>query len=320
MQAALERVAVTPLRDRAQPLELSFEEPGTLAITDVYPLPRKRFLLALGEAGVRWIGEQGQTIAHFEVPAHRLVVSEQGNRVIALARRGGYWRLSRIHLDTRQSGFWSEAPLHVFSTDYDGSLWFIADGLTVSAIDAQAADFKALWRVSELPGPVLAMTRSEQSLAFVVAAEQPQIWRYQLPDPTLRYRDKLHLYWQAGVPIATGANASVASCISAEDKLSLLLEHPQGGRVSSWDVATSATPQTPILTAQWIALPLQDQLGTGVYLFDTETGTARAHLHFTQAQQLAARLVRDTLVIADDWGRLVQLDLHWGTLLAALRV
>ena len=318
--ATLERMTTTPLNARLQPLALHFEEPGTLIISDVYPLPRQRFLLALGEAGVRWIGERGQIIAHFEAPAHRLVVSEHGNRAIALAKRGGHWRLSRIDLDSRRSEFWSEASLHVFATDYDGSLWFIADGSAVSAIDAQAADFKALWRVSELPAPVLAMTRSEQALAFVVAAEQPQVWRYQLPDPTLRYRDKLHLCWRAGMPIAIEADASVASCISAEDQLSLLLERPQGGQVRSWDIATSAAPQTPMLTAQWITLPVQDQQGMAVYLFDTETGTVRAHLHFPQTRQLATRLMQDTLLIADDWGRLVRLDLHWGTLLTTLRV
>ncbi len=305
-----------PLNRRTQPLELTFDELGTMAVTDIHALANNRYLLALGEAGVRWLGERGQTLAHFETPAHHLVVSEHGNRVIALAKRGGFWRLSRIQLDSRRSTFWTEAQLQAFTSDYDGSLWYIANHNMVAAIDAQAADFKALWRVAELPGSVLVMTRSKQSLAFTLAAEQLQIWRYQLPDPTLRYRDQLRLPWQPGQAIALSADTTVASYSVFEEQRSLILEHPQSSQVTSWNLDIIGALQTPILGAQWAALPARDSNGVSLHLFDLEQVKQRAQLNFPRAQQLSARFTDNTLLMADDWGRVVKLDLQWGALLS----
>jgi hypothetical protein len=169
---------------------LTLGEAGPYPIHDAVALSGQRVLLALGEAGVRLVRSDGTCAAHFDVPAFWLVPSVHEDRVLALAPRGELKRISYIELGSRRSGHWCDAKVDAFAPSYDGSLWFIAERDTVMAVDALAKDgLRALWRVSQVEGVVVALETDAEWLRFTTWGTEPQLWTYALPGgPTLRSR------------------------------------------------------------------------------------------------------------------------------------
>ena len=86
------------LNQREQPLMLEWQahDRGAISLTDAAFLPNGRCLVALGEAGVRLLTRDGRTVTHFDQPAHRLVVADNGQRAIVIAPRGEAMRLARL--------------------------------------------------------------------------------------------------------------------------------------------------------------------------------------------------------------------------------
>lgn len=78
------------LAQRAEPFAITIDraDAGTHSVADAAFLHNGRTLVALGEAGAAMLTRDGRTIAQFDVPAHKLVVSDNGARAIALGRRG----------------------------------------------------------------------------------------------------------------------------------------------------------------------------------------------------------------------------------------
>src|SRR5581483_11981824 len=77
-------------------IEIAASDAGTLPVNDISLLPSGRLVAAFGEAGVKLLARDGRTITHFDQPAHRLVISDHGDRAIVMARRGEVWRLARL--------------------------------------------------------------------------------------------------------------------------------------------------------------------------------------------------------------------------------
>ncbi|MBM7112977.1 bpX6 domain-containing protein [Archangium primigenium] len=181
----------------SQPMFLSFAEEtgGPWPLHDAVPLAEGRVLVALGERGARLLSPEGRCVAHFDVPAFSLVLSWEGDRALALAPRGGLHRVSRLDLVRRRATTWCDLRVDAFSPEYDGSLWFVAERDTVLALDALADEPRALWRVTDVGGPVVALTAGTHRMSFVCAHESfagPLLlerWAYELREgPTLRAR------------------------------------------------------------------------------------------------------------------------------------
>ena len=98
-------------RENVWKIEIAGSDVGTRSGFDAAFLPSGLTVVALGEAGVRLISRAGRPSAELDQPAHRLVVSDLGDRAIALARRGTSWRLARIDLASRQGGALVRRPL-----------------------------------------------------------------------------------------------------------------------------------------------------------------------------------------------------------------
>lgn len=75
--------AFAEVRRRAVPLLEADDREGSASrqALDVALLPNGQIVVAAGEAGVRLLSRGGGVAAHFDVPAHRLVVSDHGDRL-----------------------------------------------------------------------------------------------------------------------------------------------------------------------------------------------------------------------------------------------
>nr|WP_249347895.1 bpX6 domain-containing protein [Corallococcus exiguus] len=297
---------------------------GAHAVHDAVVLPGRRVLLALGEAGARLVGPDGRTLAGFDVPAFSLVLSEQGNRALALARRGDLWRVSRLDLVERRATRWCDLELDAWAPTYDGERWFTAVRDTVSMVDTLAAEPRSLWRVSEVGGTVLRMAVDAKHLSFVVlhltpeqGFERLERWAYELEGgPVLRGR--------ADMRDLLGAPDGLALTPDGE-AMGVRIARPEGEDpgplpyyvapivVRRFHRPAQRAPERAgeVLSQSWRVTRFQKgELHTAV-LRDSADHT-RVTVEFSGTPPQVVRLTEDWCSIHDLHGRVVWLDLHSG--------
>lgn len=177
-----------------EPLVVEIEENdrGTGYVYDACLLPDGKMAVALGEAGVKILSKLGKTIAHFDQPTQKFIVSDFGTKAIGLIARGGSYRLSKFDFVNHRAGYWCEARNMGFAPTFDGNLWFVALNDEIYAIDTNAKDFEAVWRVPEMGGNVCEIARSKTKLMLLVdiAGKGIEKWWYDLPSLVLRSRNQ----------------------------------------------------------------------------------------------------------------------------------
>lgn len=183
-----------PLSARSEPLRVRFAESGLYALEDVRALPDGGHLLALGEGGVVLAREAGRAPLCFPVPATDLVVSHNGRRALALARREKAVRVTRIDLVSGKVEDWFSAQLQFWAGEYDGATWsVVADG-RLMVLDATAEGRSVLWQVGDLPGTVIGFAQQGQHEALLLRqGTTVEQWRYALPARRLLGRDDVSL-------------------------------------------------------------------------------------------------------------------------------
>nr|WP_315447227.1 bpX6 domain-containing protein [uncultured Pseudomonas sp.] len=182
--------ASVPLSKVSEPLEWTAPFMGNRKILDAVPLEEGRYLLALGEAGAVVIDAHGQTLCHFPVPAHNIVLAHDRQVVLVLARRDDVWRISKLDLVTRSATDLGVQMFDVFARSFDGLTWTIGRGRQVRVVDVDHG-FETLWHVSDLPGQVCGMKDDAQNeLLWLTHPDHGlYLWHYRLPERRLITRD-----------------------------------------------------------------------------------------------------------------------------------
>ncbi|RKG98778.1 hypothetical protein D7V97_32520 [Corallococcus sp. CA053C] len=302
---------------------LEENDAGAHAVHDAVVLPGRRVLLALGEAGARLVDADGRTLAWFDVPAFALVISTQGDRALALARRGDVWRLSRLDLVARRASRWCDTELGAWAPTYDGDRWFVAVRDTVLMVDALADDLRSLWRVPKVGGAVLELAVDEQHLSFLVlhlSEDQDfrrlERWGHALEGgPTLRHRAELAgVAWTPDIHTLTADGEAVAARSVA----------PEGETPSRGDVLSPFVSRPNHVVPRTEPLRVGLVLGRGWSLTRFSAGTSRttslrdvvghlrASVEFTGTPPQVVRLGEGWFIVHDLMGRVVWLDLHSG--------
>ena len=322
---ALEMPAKRSWTSRGRKLDVQIEpwDVGSLAAHDAAFLPDGRLAVALGEAGVRLLSRAGRTAAELDQPAQRLIVSDHGDRAIAMARRGEVWKLSRLDFAAWRSEPWTDARLQAWAADYDGGLWYVAGPEGFVAVEASSPRFDGPWGLSNLPGPILSIARSATNASLLVAArEELEVWTYELPSLTLRIRETVP---QAGQGFAWRA-------ISPRGLLAQLwLETPEEGEEGearlrlhdsslSFEAAGIRDVGDLRIAGEWIALPFYEPAGLRLHLVHRPTGAVAGTVTLGRTTQAAVRLTNETLTLADELGRVLVLDLDHGQVLRNLRL
>jgi hypothetical protein len=323
-----------PARERAQastfpaPREhvVDAADVGTMPIHDAALLPGGRIALALGEAGVRVVGPRGEALFHLDQPAHALVVSDHGDRALALAPRGGAGRIARLDLVGRRGEVWCEARIDCFARDFDGAQWVIAERGRLVVIDALEPRFTALASFDLDPQlePPEAVGRSPSGCTLLTGST---VRRYDLPSWTLRSNRVTPYGALAASVCAVGASSTGAAVLgAAPDSPSLRLIHLTEGdpayRAVDWaHTDTAVKPLCAALDARWVATAAgRVEGGVEVSLLDVRALQRRLVFSLGSAAQASLRLDDETLTLADDRGRLLVVDLTHGDLLHDLRV
>lgn len=322
----LARRAAWTSKDEVWRVEVAAPDAGTMPAYDAAFLPSGLTAVALGEAGVRLVSRAGRTVAEIDQPAHRLVLSDHGDRALALARRGDAWRLARIDFPTRKAEVWCDARIGAFAPDYDGSLWFVTSEHGLTAIETTGQRFDGPWGIPDLPGSARAVARSTSRCSLLVAGATPEVWTWELPSFTLRSRgsvspplpeDELHSRHRTVAPDGTLIEQSIG--FSTGRRLALKL-HVHGRCEFDIPLPGEGWASEPVVSPAWVASPVHGPEGTRVYLTHVETGRVRAEVTLARAGRVTLRLTAQDFTVVDDRGRVVILDLENGQMRRDLRL
>lgn len=302
--------------------------PGQRRIHDVALLPGGRLLLAYGEAGAEVCTPDGRRVHAYDVPAHSVVVSDHGNRAIAVAPRGEQKTLSRLDLVSGRAERWCEAPLRAFARDYDGDLWLASDSGALLALDARSKELRAVWRLPQLPGGILSLARSREWCCFVVADEGSiQLWKLELPSFTLRARVEIPLKEDAITFLAVAADGMVA-CVEhygMDDNDPLGAPFVQKLRVLAagtprdLDLGMANATWPPVAASKRAAAFAATAEGLRVSLMETTRPSLTAVVDLPGARTGTVRFTGDLAAVADDQGRALVVDLVRGLLVREIR-
>ena len=325
---SLDRYGRTTLLDRKDTLVMEWpaSDVGRAVATDAAFLPDGRVVAALGEMGVRLYHRDGRELAHFDQPAHRLVVSDNGDRVIALAERGAAKRLARIDLVRRQAASWCDAAIGCFAEDYDGRYWFVGLEDDLYAIDAAAPRLDALWRVPDIHPT--AIRRTDKRL-HVLGWENPgelERFSYAMPGLVLRDRDDLPVFdgeraeesWLSESGHCVVVAATTRDPSGRATRLMVFPGH-------NWEslgppAATEAGGAVLRMARDWFVVAHRAPDALRLELLGRPQNLARLTMSLAGSSRANVRLSGHTLTVADDRGRLIAIDLVHGRLLRDLRL
>ena len=305
---------------------------GSMPVHDALLLPNGRMLVALGEIGARLLTRDGRTITHFDQPAERLVISDNGARAIALARRGEVWRLSRLDLIEWRCEDWCDAHIDAFAPNYDGGLWFLGAKGDFYVIDAHSKSFEALWRVPDAGHKVLSVARSESSCSFLTASSEDlslEQWVYRLPLLTLRSRTSSPKL-SDNVICMTRCNALSSDGVYVDQSLYGVLDTSQPesmtvtplrhltlrvfeGGVEKFETKVGDESWQPLVAEIFggrVVSAVLEKNVIRVHVIDLQSNDFTVQLFLTSANQVSTRLTESTLTIADNLGRVIVIDLR----------
>ncbi len=309
------------LATRASPVVIHVPgtERGAAPIESLAAAPRGGVLVALGEAGVRWLARDGRCLAEFDVPAHCLVPSDHGNRVLALARRGDAWRVSRIDLSSRRARAWGETILSDWADTFDGDTWVIVRDAEVLALDACGDRIRALRRIDGLQGAFVAIARSPSALAVLaVKADEVERWRFDLPEWVLRER-KAIVDTRRGIshrlirPFLDGDGYSACGTDDLDGSGTLRIVSKAG--LTDVRIADASGAGLYLTTCgPWLATTVCVDALARVQLWDL-TGRERLRVELAARSAVCVRLETGTLWIGDDCGHAMRIALDDGRVL-----
>ena len=305
---------------------------GSMPVHDALLLPNGRMLVALGEIGIRLLTPDARTVTHFDQPAERLVISDNGNRAIALARRGEVWRLSRLDLIDWRCEYWCDAHIDAFAPNYDGSLWFLGAKGDFYAIDVHSKSFEALWRVPDAGNKVLSVARSESACSFLTASKvgaDLEQWIYRLPMLTLRSRtspprqpdnmicmNRCDAFSPEGVYVDQSLSCLVDSSEPESMKMTqvpVLRLRVFEGELEKLDLTVGDETCEPSVTeifGRRVVSAVRANEVMRVHVIELQSKDVTAQLFFASATQVSTRLTENTLTVADNLGRVVVVDLR----------
>jgi hypothetical protein len=319
----------------AQVLEISAGDSGHHSITDIALLPDGKLLVALGEAGLLFLSRDGKTIAQLNQPAHKLVVSDDGSRVIGIAPRDSVSRLVRIDVLARTASYWCDTTITAYTDNFDGSIWCVANNDDIFLVDTLAKRFETLWRIPDLGGHVRAMQRNrKKDYLYVLTDNQKQLtlWTFNQPSCVLRSKQEFSADLTKFMPLGPDALprtviARQAVSISEEGHIyeQLLVRRPDEENIHTMvcKIKNSAAYGREVIGhgmmsgslrhasahGLWIAIPVRQGNSVEVFLLTVHSGDGQLVLRLRGAQQIALRFADDALLCADDQGRIVVLNI-----------
>jgi hypothetical protein len=310
------------LSDRASPLVIRIEarDVGSIPVRDGALLPSGRMALALGEAGVRLVAKDGRKVAAWATPADDLVVSDAGSRALAVARCGAVTRVARIDLLAWRSESWWETHLTAFARTFDGSVWLVSERGTAQLMDVLDAGWSALVRIDGA-ACVFVDRRAHGTEALVVTAEATGLsgCRYDATLARLRQRTDLAEAFETLRPTQFAGDANLWAIGRDHQTQAHHLAFVSGVATTRVPLEGAPVRRGLAVIGTHVAVAMVLSVGVRVDL-RSAAGRSLVHVLLDGAKDASLRMTDDVLVITDDLGRVLVVDVATGALVRDLRV
>lgn len=304
--------AAQTLSSLGSPLQVQGGEHALMQIHDARRLPCGHYLLALGESGVLRITAQGRHVVHFPLPAHHLVLSHNGERALALARRGDVVRISRIDVAANKVTDWISHPFDTWAGQYDGVTWNAVIDNRIVAIDTTQERLAVVWQVADLNGKIVDFHDDGTSQTILIGTRDDiEQWRYTLPERRLSQRDSYPLP-REDVPRLLAHPASQAPLqvriMHGASGSELCLTRPTGTELQLQLGQLDASPLVEVMDG-WLFVQMQSANGDFRCLVaDRRVHTVIAELRLEQAAHPRMAAHGNHLLLFDRAGRLLDID------------
>jgi hypothetical protein len=316
-------------------LLVNAHEPDGVLVHDAVALPGG-ILVALGALGVRLLSTSGRVRARWGTATTGFVVADHGGLVLLLNQGEQMIDVHRLDLTTRQLQHWSTLRLRRVLPGYDGAVLMAQDDDGLVFLDTTSPGPRVLWRELDPQTTVIDLTRTPSSLCALVSGPQtvngrPEIWRWSLPDLTLRSRQQIEI-----PDVAIGALAVDGALLTLHqgslDELELRYlapgattptavrpaEAPHGLLAAGEELVTSTRAVDGAIVLDRFRRP-KDQRTVVRLTFPGQSGVSSAS-HPMDLPAPRIRLHDERLVAYDHGGRVVVVDLSTGLLRASLVV
>ena len=305
-------MATIPFIARTSPLEMLFEERGLMRIHDACRLPDGHYLLALGESGVSVVNQVGKQLAHYPIPAHHLVLSDNGQRALALAKRDSTMRISRIDLPNRSVADWLTLPVTFWSRRYDGIHWNVVVNNRLLAIDTSVDKLHVVWQIADLPGKIFSYSENTHAQTLLIAAyDGIEQWRYLLPSRRLTQRDSWALpdsdVWRM-LPVDNADEPARIYLKANENSNAILLA--KSSLVAGFEVNTGVSQQAPEVHLE-DGMIFVASTNDEITLWEVKTlaqGKTLLKLALPSADHSGIHVQREYIMLFDRAGRLVEIN------------
>lgn len=219
-----------PSADQRRVLEAEARAVGPLRTYDVVAVGDGSILVALGELGVRLLRPDGRVRARWEVPTHRIVIADHGQRVLLVANRGARHVVHRLDLPLGRP-----VPLPALDTvpfdSYDGVRPILVSERGLEWVEHDGDRWRLVWRELTEPGTHLqSLARTPDGLtALFQHGPALHAWHWSLPRLTLRQRGT----FDTGDALLVVASGQVGRLEQGSGVASLHWHAPSGHRLSS---------------------------------------------------------------------------------------
>ncbi len=287
-----------------------FERSATaLTPHDAVLLPGGQLVVALGEAGIALVAHDGTVKWRAEVPAYSLVVSDEGNTVLALAQREDVTTVSKVTLSPRRAVRWADVAISCASPTLRDGVWFVGTERGIVGLDVLGDQPLRLWELATPPGTSVRGVSSDRSRVHALIGGL-EIARFVWGVPSFALEHSAALL---------GADQVRASAVAA-DGAYVLVGPGQVNTLQAWTPppATNQPPQqqqlpgtlagVPSCVGATFAVPLKWRQETPDQL-DVIVRPGQWSLGFGHASRAVTRFHRGHLIIACDNGHVVCLEL-----------
>lgn len=273
-----------------EPLDVDLTTTGTVAIHDAAPLGHNSVLVALGEQGVRLLTRDGRIKATWDVPTHRLVLADHGNRVLLITDRNPRYSVHQLDLPSGRPH--SLPPLDVMPLPtYDGSRPVLASQRGIEWVEVSGNHWRLTWRELTDPGQsVFQVARTAESMAALFWNGDINVWQWALPSMALRTRTTIEYADEMAI-VATGEVARMEQ----NSGVATVDWHAAHGARLTTDTTYTAGRQHLVVSGQSFAV------------LDVAEGSTSMAVHAQRESPVSAtlRIPPETGVIFRSWNGLV---------------
>lgn len=319
-------------RQLQQPLSLSIAETdrGTSQAYDAGLLWNGALAAALGEDGIRIYTTGATQPQVIHQPADHLVLAPGSRRAITVTdRHDRRRRLGIVDLVSGETRYWCDTTLTTWSPTYDGLVWLVADVDNARLIDVNTATFQSIVRWDDTGFTIGALAIDAVNIAIHMQGTRDERWQVERATMALRSRAPLPLDPSKETLMvrmsASGGHAVLAVSTNQATGHQHYVVYTSINTIVYEGTDTTTIPAGFVMAGTWIALLLQTVDALQLVVLDTSPGQASSRSPVVTVDLQGAcnghvRLDERSVVVTDDAGRIVAIDLHQRTVLHNIRV